>query len=475
MTSGSLASAMVRALGDAPQAKWLEPSHGDGAFLSALATMGVPRRRIWAVDLHRRGRPHDAFAQTQRGMDFLQLQWQGPRQFDRIIGNPPYLAIERLAGSLRNAAVAVRTPAGGTVGANANTWYAFVCRSLELLAPGGSMAFVLPAAAEFASYCTEARTSLIDHFESIDSFRLRQTPFEDALDGNVILIARERKPIDQLSRGIYRRKVVDDLDALTSVLESNSLGQPQRCPPQSQHDQSTGQAVSDVARVRIGAVTGDAKFFLMSSDRRRELGLPHRACRPVLTRSRHLDSAFVDRQTFRSLQNDGERVYMFSPPDHLLEDAAVQRYMRRPVSVGGCLRTRRKVRERPYWYRPIMPPPVDAFVSGMSGGGLFLTINRMPTLRATNTLFVVQMREGQGKDAVLELAIALLSSQSQRQIERKRRWYAGGLQKIEPGELAAVSIPWPVRDPNPDLYSQAVVLLRSGKQREAIRMAERMV
>jgi hypothetical protein len=122
-----------------------------------------------------------------------------------------------------------------------------------------------------------------------------------------------------------------------------------------------------------------------------------------------------------------------------------------------------------------MPPPVDAFVSGMSGSGLFLTINRMPTLSATNTLFVVQMREGQGKDAVLELAIALLSSQSQRQIERKRRWYAGGLRKIEPGELASVSIPWPVRDPDPDRYSQAVSLLRGGDRREAARIAERMI
>src|SRR4051794_9884495 len=46
-----LARAITNAVGDHAGAAWLEPSHGQGAFLRALADMRVPRERIRAIDL----------------------------------------------------------------------------------------------------------------------------------------------------------------------------------------------------------------------------------------------------------------------------------------------------------------------------------------------------------------------------------------------------------------------------------------
>src|SRR5581483_8074391 len=43
--------------------------------------------------------------------------------------------------------------------------------------------------------------------------------------------------------------------------------------------------------VRLGAVTGDSNFFLLSEVRRKELGLPENCVTPVVTRARHLTAA----------------------------------------------------------------------------------------------------------------------------------------------------------------------------------------
>src|SRR5438874_12459414 len=90
-----LAFGIVKALGDAPGAMWLEPSHGQGAFLRALMELNVPAARIRAIDLDSHSCIHDRLACTLRGIDFLQWSLSSKERFERIVGNPPYLAISQ--------------------------------------------------------------------------------------------------------------------------------------------------------------------------------------------------------------------------------------------------------------------------------------------------------------------------------------------------------------------------------------------
>src|SRR5207302_1384133 len=143
-----LATAIVRAMGDDSNARWLEPSHGHGAFVRALADMGVPRSRVVAIDLDPTPSDADGLAQTTRGVDFITWARVTKRRFDRVVGNPPYVPIGRLDGTLRDAAAGVLGLDGKPIGLGSNLWYAFVLVALRLLRPGGSLAFILPSAAE---------------------------------------------------------------------------------------------------------------------------------------------------------------------------------------------------------------------------------------------------------------------------------------------------------------------------------------
>src|ERR1044072_8635060 len=125
-TPENLAAAIVKAVKDTGDGMWLEPSHGTGVFLQAISDLGVPRRRIVAVDLGRQTAPADHLAATIRGIDFLRWSQRTPRRFDRIVGNPPYMSIKRLPVSLRRTAAQILDLDGNPIGEGANTWYAFV-------------------------------------------------------------------------------------------------------------------------------------------------------------------------------------------------------------------------------------------------------------------------------------------------------------------------------------------------------------
>lgn len=111
-TPPELALAIVRAIAPLcpePQ-NILEPSSGGGAFVRALQ-LSFPKANLIAVDVDPKAQAH------AHGVDFWAkdfAKWDTPRRFDLIVGNPPF----------------------GVAATH-------VSRALELLQPGGLLAFLL--------------------------------------------------------------------------------------------------------------------------------------------------------------------------------------------------------------------------------------------------------------------------------------------------------------------------------------------
>ena len=126
-TPAVLAQAMVRALGDVPDARWLEPCVGNGALLKALARHRVDASRIVGLDLCRSPEPADVHAVVRRGIDFLRWSRSTTERFDRVVANPPYVALSKVPRPIQNAALRVRTPDGTPIALGGNCWNAFLC------------------------------------------------------------------------------------------------------------------------------------------------------------------------------------------------------------------------------------------------------------------------------------------------------------------------------------------------------------
>jgi hypothetical protein len=216
--------------------------------------------------------------------------------------------------------------------------------------------------------------------------------------------------------------------------------------------------LKSIATIRLGGVTGDAAFFLMREETRKERGLPTSAFTPVISKARHLRFPCLEREQWNELKNADERVWLFNPkPSLVRQEWRVKDYLY--PKEGGCNREAYKVANRKPWYRTPLLTRADAFMSGMSQQGPWFCVNEFPQLRATNTLYVVSFLTEYREERYM-WALSMLTSIAQRQIRGIARHYADGLVKYEPGALGEVELPR--LQPNANhrlLYQQAVSLL----------------
>lgn len=447
---------MTQALGDAPEIAWLEPCHGHGAFLRAIADLGTPASRITALDIDPTKHRNDGLAISKRGIDFLQWAGNTRQRFDRVIGNPPYLSIKRLPEKLRESAANVLDLDGKAIGRASNTWYAFVLAALRLLRPDGSIAFVLPSAAEYADYSSAIRSAVRDSFATLEVFRCRRPLFGNVQEGTVVAIGRGY----QSGPCRVRRREFDDKEQLISSLIPRASKNGRQCPRSGARSKSSGIRFAEVADVRLGGVTGDAQYFLLTESRRRELGIPHAALTPVVSRARHVGAATIDSTTWNSLLDANERVWLFNPDDQSMLDRNVRKYIQLKEHLGGCRRSGFKISTRDPWYQTPLPIEPHGFLSGMSRYGPWICMNEMSGLNATNTLYVVTFKAAIEKHMRYGWALALLSSPAQRQIRRAARVYADGLVKYEPGIFSRLQLPMlPSGSGYQNVYESVIQLL----------------
>jgi len=449
----------------------LEPCVGSGALLRALARKGVPPSGIRGVDLDRRPSPSDRHARVLRGVDFLSWSQSTSERFSKIIANPPYLALNRLPVSLRRRALEVRDPfSDRTVRLRGNCWHAFLCASLGLLKPRGSLCFLLPASWDFSDYAAALRKGLGSKFEDLEVHRSRAPLFDCVQDGSVVLVARGYLSAPRRQVRFEHATAADLICAAAGKRDRVEPRQPQRAG----HCMATPTAsLGDLVDIRIGAVTGDARYFLLTDSERREHHIPTSACKRMLTHAGHLVGSAITRERWDTLRQSDERVWLFRPSATSARGGPVKRYLALPLKEGGCDRARFKVRTRRPWYRTPLPMAANAFVSGMSRSGPWLSLSAMPGLSASNTLYVIRFRYADSADARAAIALGLLTTGARVALALAGRRYADGLLKFEPRDLRGIPIPTTthVAGAN-DVYDKAVQALLHGDSARATCIAD---
>lgn len=439
-TPQSLSGAIVRALGPTPdRAEWLDPCVGAGSFVLSMRDCGVRPERITALDVDSACGPADEYAQTIRGVDFISWSLRSARAFDRIVANPPYVGLDRLNDHLLTAVHQLADEFELHLDGRGNYWLPFLLASIHLLRDGGSLGFVLPAAFEFSDYAQVGRSLLAKSFEQIHTVRSLRPLFPGVQDGCVVVIAqgRTRKAVNAAN---VVRTEVDGLDQIVSTLSSlPTIGE---ATTEVFHPTGRSTDFSDVAVLRIGAVTGDSRYFVLNEKQRQSLGLPFESVLPTLSRASDLAAPVFSERQWTELRDSGGRCWLFSPRN--LNNPRVAAYAGLDLEQGGCRKTG-WVQKRDPWYRVAVPGRIDGFISGMTKHGPRLTLNRMATLAATNTLYVVEFLSAKSLDERAAWSIALMSSQAQRQLFAKARLYPQGLRKLEPNDFASVALPTPNR------------------------------
>jgi adenine-specific DNA-methyltransferase len=469
-TPSDLAEAMVTALGYRPDDTWLDPCCGDGVFCRAIRHVAGPSSDITAIDLDRGAAAKACASRIHAGIDFLKWSRVTENRYSKIILNPPYVAIRRLSSALRRSALCCDDVGNTRVTGHVNYWYVFMLQSIRLVEQGGSIAAVLPAAWDYADYARPLRSGIASQFEHVEVYRCAEPLFESVQEGSVVVVARGRSAIPATQhRFEYERRVRFiaalqtrvDLATETTFKTGVRGGDPRAL------------VFRDLFNIRIGAVCGDAQFFVLSEERRVALRLPRTSVRPLLSRATHAALAEVKKSTWIKFLKAGERVWLFYPTAGGGSRGPVRRYMLRKESNGGCRRSAYKVRNRDPWYRVVLPPRADGFLSGMAACGPHIAWNEMRSLTATNTLYLIQCRTPAVRKSRFAWGLSMLTTFVKNQLASKARVYADGLTKFEPSDFASLRLPVPPKATGARrMYRSAISLINMGRSEEATLLAD---
>ena len=155
----------------------LEPSAGDGRFVPALREFAASVS-LAEFKEEKAKKLIDSFGtecMVHCG-DFIKFSLDTENTYDLIIGNPPYIAKKNVPKDQCESSEAILKFFDLDSSIFQNLWVSFVLSSLKLLAPNGSIFFVLPFEFLQVQYAEKLREFLEGRFNTIEI-----TTFEDSV------------------------------------------------------------------------------------------------------------------------------------------------------------------------------------------------------------------------------------------------------------------------------------------------------
>lgn len=486
----------------------LEPACGDGSFLRAIyqdmlksterAGGATPAlRTIDAVEIA----PEEAararaFSTRLRDLgvetrvvnqDIFSWLGNNHKQWEAIIGNPPYIRYQYFEKEQRAIAEAIFKEAHVPFSRRTNAWVPIVLASVMHLAPGGRLAMVIPAELLHIQHAGSLRCLLEQEMESITLLNIRAMVFPGVLQGIVLLLAVKRS--DRAFRPLISEKAampakeaqiqiieVDDVSSLDQIdLECIGAGTCKGiCNTGGEWMLGllTGEEISllnrlkkhqnmqpfaAIAQVDIGIVTGANAFFVVDEGTLRRYDLAAIAT-PMLAKSDLIKGISYTRHDHETNARAGKAVYFLRFPAKSLSDlpSSMVDYLR--SGEEQRLHTRYKCRIRDPWY--VVPYVWISEVALLKRCHLFprLVLNELGA-HSTDTAYRIQMAPGCAERA-RDLTFSFLNSLTFLCAELEGRHYGGGVLELVPSEIEKLLIP--LRPTSMEEFARADALIRSG-------------
>jgi len=474
--TGFLAQWAVRSADD----RVLEPSCGDGAFISALAARFASLGRTTLGDhlIAVEREPQEALKARSlaptadiRRLDFFDLHSGTITPVAAAIGNPPYIRYHGFIGEDRAKALERAQEQGVELTRLASSWAHFVVHATGFLQPGGRLAMVLPAELLHADYGQPVRELLLRRFSSVVVIAFDRMVFAHAQVDAVLLLASQDDGLGLRVIRVADEHALASLDLGTKLHRSNFRGLSRWSASvdvdagDTYHDalMSFGSArLGEHAEVDIGFVTGANDFFVLSNEDVERLKLPASVLTPALRRPSDVRGMEV---------RTGDLHWLMNLAPEIPLDASTRAYLTYGEATG--ISQHYKCRVRSPWYRvPLPKRHPNAFLPYMSHLGPRLIVNAAGAW-STNLLHGVALRPD--APPARALAVAMASSLTLLSAEVEGRAYGGGVLKLETREAERLAVPLitePLADQLAASFAEAERLTLSGDIRSVARLAD---
>lgn len=442
-----------------------DPAVGGGAFFRAAKTIAGETNRCFELfgceldeDAIRQARESGLSESDLAGVRLADFVLQPPqREFSAIVANPPYIRHHRLSsetkGELRRLSISLT---GRALDGRAGLHIYFLMRALQLLAPDGRLAFIMPADTCEGVFASSLWRWIGANFrlDAVVTFASAATPFPGVDTNAIIFFIRAAPPADyflwarcseantpELKRWVSAEfeEASENLEVHHRTINEGLATGLSRAPLLPERESSDAPVLGDFARVLRGIATGANEFFFLTRRQAADLGITDEFLLPAIGRTRDVKGDTIDNDTLARLDAADKPTLLFSPDGRACDKypKQIRDYLERGEAAGFHQRSLIATR-RPWYKMEVRSVPEFVFAYLGRRNARFLR-NVAGVVPLTGFLCVYPRRKD--TEFVNELWRILRHQETNEGLSLVGKSYGGGAIKVEPRALERLPLP----------------------------------
>ncbi|MGN0832057.1 MAG: Eco57I restriction-modification methylase domain-containing protein [Kiritimatiellia bacterium] len=434
----------------------LEPSMGTGSFVSAaFAVFSDKIARVCGYEFDEAfykaaGEIWREYPVTATHADFTRATPE--KIFDVVLANPPYVRHHMLQRAEKKRLQAlVASTMQIDISGLAGLYCHFMLLSVAWMKRGAIGAWLVPAEWMTVNYGLALRRFLTERVQllRIHCFDSEDVRFSDALVSSCVIWFANQSPDDRKIEFTFGPDL--HVATISRLFLREELTESAKWPPRRDLNAADGGddwRIGDFFDIRRGIVTGDNRFFVMSEADARKRRIPDVFLRPILPSPHSVNVNHVQADD-SGLPVNVERRYLLDCTGHKKD--ALPESVRMYLESGEQTTAQKNLcLSRTVWYNQEQRRPTPFLCSYMGRGTesnapVRFVLNDSRAIASNSFLMMypkLELAKVLAADAARTAAVwKLLTGIPRERIMAAGRSYGGGLQKVEPKELASILCP----------------------------------